>query len=136
MSPAPLSSCTVGNLWVPAVAPAEGSDVSQKEAEVAIRNAVGKVDREYVRRKEMDGWEGEGEVCWIFSSWCRMDWYRNDFGWGEPVWFGCGIRDMKDVCILIDAKDGDGMEVWLWLEREEMEIVKRDQEFSKFCVPK
>jgi len=78
----------------------------------------------------MSGWRGE--VDWILSSWCRMGLYGSDFGWGEPVWIGCGIRDMKDVCILIDAKDGEGIEVWLWLEREEMERVERDMEFLQF----
>lgn len=122
-----LSDDSFGNLWVgvAAAAAAEGS----------VRSAVRRVDEGDVRRRERTGWEGDQDVhvSWIFSSWCRLGLWRSDFGWGKPVWVGCGIRDMKDVCILIDARDGDGVEVWLWLERVEMERLERDQEFLQFA---
>ncbi|KAG1363377.1 salutaridinol 7-O-acetyltransferase [Cocos nucifera] len=143
----PLSDESFGNLWISAAAVGklvgDGCDDGggQGGLEEALRNGVRKVDEEYVRRKAEEKWlerdgmdgvvEGESEV-WIFSSWCRMPWYKTDFGWGEPEWFGCGISDMKDVCILIDTKDGKGMEVWLWLRAEEMERVERDPEFLDF----
>lgn len=118
-----LSDNSFGNLWIGVVAAAEES----------MRSAVMSVDEGYVRGRERSGWGSEGaQVSWIFSSWCRISLYRSDFGWGEPVWVGCGIRDMKDVCILIDARDEEGIEVWLWLEREEMERIEGDQEFLQF----
>lgn len=112
-----LSDRSFGNLWIA---------VPATEAR--------RVNEEYVRRRESGGWAKEEgvKVRWILSSWCRIRLYGSDFGWGEPLWLGCGIRDMKDVCILIDAKGGDGIEVWLWLERGEMERVERDEEFLQF----
>ncbi|XP_010907772.2 LOW QUALITY PROTEIN: limonoid 21-O-acetyltransferse [Elaeis guineensis] len=143
----PLSDESFGNLWISVAAVGklvgDGCDdgSGQGVLEEALRNGVREVDEEYVRRKAEERWlgrdgmdgvvEGDSEV-WIFSSWCRMPWYKTDFGWGEPEWVGCGISDMKDVCILIDTKDGDGMEVWLWLRAEEMERVERDPEFLDF----
>ncbi|XP_008797275.3 LOW QUALITY PROTEIN: salutaridinol 7-O-acetyltransferase-like [Phoenix dactylifera] len=144
----PLSDESFGNMWISVaavgkLAVGDGCDDGggQGLLEEALRNGVRKVDEEYVRRKAEEKWLGrdgmDGVVVgesetWIFSSWCRMPWYQTDFGWGEPEWLGCGIRDMKDVCILVDTKDGDGMEVWLWLRAEEMEKVARDPEFLDF----
>lgn len=142
----PLADESFGNMWIGVAAVGQlvgdGCDDGggQEVLEEAMRKGVRKVDEEYVRRKAEEKWLGrrgidgvEGETeAWIFSSWCRMPWYGTDFGWGNPEWVGCGISDMKDVCILIDTKDGDGMEVWLWLGEEEMERVEKDPEFLEF----
>ncbi|KAF3329479.1 salutaridinol 7-O-acetyltransferase-like protein [Carex littledalei] len=76
--------------------------------------------------------KGTQRVDFIFSSWCRMGWYECDFGFEEPIWVACGITAQRNVCILIDAKDGHGMDVWLWMAVDEMERVESDHEFIKF----
>ncbi|XP_020598611.1 BAHD acyltransferase At5g47980-like [Phalaenopsis equestris] len=140
-----LSDLSIGNLWSGSVSYIEG-EKEQEEVEKVLREIVRGVKEERVRneaeRRFAGKIEGKGskedekgrrkERFWIFSSWCRLGFYKTDFGWGEPEWIGCGIWDMKDVCILIDGKDGEGMEVWLWMEREEMERLENDEEFLSF----
>ncbi|KAF3329477.1 salutaridinol 7-O-acetyltransferase-like protein [Carex littledalei] len=121
-----------------------GSEIKEPETEAEsiggieqnIRRAVRGVDEQFVRMKAQQMWDerekGTQRVHFIFSSWCRMGWYKCDFGFEEPVWVACGITDMRNVCILIDAKDGQGMDVWLWMAVDEMERIENDHEFRKF----
>ncbi|KAH7684849.1 Salutaridinol 7-O-acetyltransferase protein [Dioscorea alata] len=117
-----------GNLWV-------GVNVVSSECErveEALREAVTSVDEEYVK-KLIEGKMKKRSACWIFNSWCRMGFYESsDFGSGEAIWVACGNRDVKNASLLIDAKDGEGVEVWVWLDVDEMEKLERDIELLDF----
>jgi shikimate O-hydroxycinnamoyltransferase len=140
-----LSEESIGNMWINVeITEPETSTESIRGTEQNIRRATKGVDEQFLKLKAQQMWE-EREVKgrrqskketerveWIFSSWCRMGWYKCDFGFEEPVWVACGITAMKNVCILLDAKDGHGMEVWLWMSSEEMERFVSDDEFQKF----
>ncbi|PKU76182.1 BAHD acyltransferase BIA1-like [Dendrobium catenatum] len=139
-----LSYFSIGNLWTGGVRDLE-REGRQEEVEKVLREVVREVNEETVRKEaersftlknEVKGEDDDkgrrNERLWIFSSWCRIPLYKSDFGLGEPEWIGCGIWNMKDVCILIDAKDGEGMEAWLWMERDEMDRLENDEEFLSF----
>lgn len=117
-----------GNLWV-------GVNVVSSECErleEALREAVTSVDEEYVQ-KLIEGKMKKRSACWILNSWCRMGFYESsDFGSGGAIWVACGSREVKNVCLLIDAKDGVGVEVWVWLDVDEMERLERDTELLDF----
>ncbi|KAM0932152.1 putative salutaridinol 7-O-acetyltransferase [Dioscorea sansibarensis] len=135
MNMAPMPSDTdFGNLWVGVMV--STSDECERFEEEALREAVTRVDvRNLIegKKKEKKKEESSNYACWIFSSLCRMGFYEScDFGWGEPVWVGIGIREMKDVCMLIDAKDGLGVDVWVWLDEDGMEKLQSDPEFLCF----
>lgn len=142
-----LSQESIGNMFlnVEITEPITDTESIGGAIEQNIRRAVRGVDEQFVRLKAQQMWdeeegigrgqreeEPERSVEWIFSSWCRMGWYQCDFGFEEPIWVACGITAMRNVCILMDAKDGHGMDVWLWMATEEMERIVSDHEFQKF----
>ncbi|XP_019097249.1 PREDICTED: BAHD acyltransferase At5g47980-like [Camelina sativa] len=66
---------------------------------------------------------------WISNSWCKLGMYEADFGWGKPVWVtGRGTSNFKNLMLLIDTKDGEGIEAWITLTEEHMSLFKCDQE--------
>ena len=136
MAPMP-SDKDFGNLWVGAMV--STSDECERFEEEALREAVTRVDEVYVRnliegkKKEKKKEESSNYACWIFSSLCRMGFYESsDFGSGEAIWVACGSRDARNVCLLIDAKDGEGVEVWVWLDVDDMEKLEKDTELLDF----
>ncbi|VVA92434.1 unnamed protein product [Arabis nemorensis] len=79
---------------------------------------IGKADG---RRNEVD--------LWMSNSWCKLGMYEADFGWGKPVWVtGRGTSNFKNLMLLIDAKDGDGIEAWVTLTEEHMSLFECDEE--------
>ncbi|OWM76175.1 hypothetical protein CDL15_Pgr009821 [Punica granatum] len=66
------------------------------------------------------------------SSWCGLPFYEADFGWGKPVWVGRDESEFKNSFVLIDAKDGEGIEVWLTLTERDMAELDHDQELLEF----
>ncbi|CAL1387623.1 unnamed protein product [Linum trigynum] len=61
---------------------------------------------------------GKGNLV-AFSSWCRFPFYETDFGWGRPTWVGY-FNMMDNLVLLIDGKDGEGIEAWVSLSDEDM----------------
>ncbi|EOA40463.1 hypothetical protein CARUB_v10009188mg [Capsella rubella] len=79
---------------------------------------IGKV---HGRGTEMD--------LWMSNSWCKLGMYEADFGWGGPVWVtGRGTSNFKNLMLLIDTKDGEGIEAWITLTEEHMSLFECDQE--------
>jgi len=63
---------------------------------------------------------GEGNVdTYMFSCWCRFPWYEADFGWGKPSWVS-SVDVPTGIVMLMDTKDGDGIEVFLALDESSM----------------
>lgn len=63
---------------------------------------------------------GEGSVdTYMFSCWCRFPWYEADFGWGKPSWVS-SVDVPTGIVMLMDTKDGDGIEVFLALDESSM----------------
>ncbi|KAG2316717.1 hypothetical protein Bca4012_067560 [Brassica carinata] len=68
------------------------------------------------------------------SSWCRMSFYEVDFGWGSPVWVAPGCVDKTQV-VLMDAKDGEGVEAWVTLPETDMAEFEHDDELLVYATP-
>jgi len=68
-----------------------------------------------------------------FSSWCRFPFYEADFGWGKPTWVSIGNMESKNVIVLMDTRDGSGIEAWVCLSEEDMALFERDSELLEFA---
>lgn len=67
----------------------------------------------------------------MFTSWCRFPLYEVDFGWGKPSWVS-SISMSLEITILIDTKDGDGIEAWVSLDEHDMLHFQQDQNIKAF----
>ncbi|KAL3635101.1 hypothetical protein CASFOL_022155 [Castilleja foliolosa] len=67
------------------------------------------------------------KVVWI-SDWSKFGDYEIDFGFGKPVWVGLGDMPFKDVFILMNTKDNDGIEAWVYLHESNMMFFERDED--------
>ncbi|CAL5194928.1 unnamed protein product [Lathyrus oleraceus] len=55
-----------------------------------------------------------------FSSWCNFPIYEVDFGWGKPTWVTTCGSPWKNFIILMDRKDGKGIDAIVSLEENHM----------------
>lgn len=61
-----------------------------------------------------------------YTSWCKFPLNEADFGWGKPTWISSAYSSLiKNVAMLMDTKEGDGIEAWITLKKEEMDIFER-----------
>ncbi|XP_020229853.1 stemmadenine O-acetyltransferase [Cajanus cajan] len=75
--------------------------------------------------------ESGGLVC--CASWSGFPMYEADFGWGKPVWFttsGCPVRNSV---VLMDARDGGGVEALVNMEEKDMARFERDDELLRYA---
>lgn len=61
------------------------------------------------------------------TIWCRFPMYKTNFGWGKPSWVSISSVTFKNVMLLIDTKDGDGIEAWLTFKDEDMFLFERNK---------
>ncbi|XP_019091453.1 PREDICTED: BAHD acyltransferase At5g47980-like [Camelina sativa] len=86
-----------------------------------IFELLGEIGKVHGRGTEVD--------LWMSNSWCKLGMYEADFGWGKPVWVtGRGTSNFKNLMLLIDTKDGEGIEAWITLTEEHMSLFECDQE--------
>ncbi|XP_065847467.1 stemmadenine O-acetyltransferase-like [Euphorbia lathyris] len=116
-----------------------------------VREAIARVDCEFVEK--MRGEEGKsvmekclvevseiwcekGMDCFGFSSWCNFGYYDvANFGWGNPIWVSSiGLRGsfFLNLIILNDTKCGEGVEVWVTLDEQEMAILETNEDIVRF----
>ncbi|CAI0439077.1 unnamed protein product [Linum tenue] len=70
---------------------------------------------------------------YISSSWCNFPVYEADFGWGKPVRVTTAAQELKDTIVLLDTKDGDGVEALVCLEEREMAAFQCDKMVLAFA---
>lgn len=68
------------------------------------------------------------------TSWCRIPLYQVDFGWGRPEWVTTTSCGMKNSSVLMDTRDGLGIEALVTLEAQDMAIFERDNELLSFAT--
>ncbi|KAI3867347.1 hypothetical protein MKW98_001781 [Papaver atlanticum] len=64
----------------------------------------------------------EALALWM-TSWSNFGLYDADFGWGKPIWVTSSdlfIEPGKNKVFLIDTKCGQGIEVWVNFEEDDM----------------
>ncbi|MCL7050205.1 hypothetical protein MKW94_000821 [Papaver nudicaule] len=131
----PMPKHLIGNLVQIAVATTTtttAANARAKEEDLSylvqlLRDGIGKINNETVKQIQAynDGELGEffrdvygryskGEVNLnTIISWCRFPFYEADFGWGKPHWVCSVEMEGKNVHILMDTKDGNGVEAWV-----------------------
>lgn len=101
-----------------------------------LRSAIKKISDDYIT-KEQSGdsylndfykllsrmMTGESEWC-SFSSWCRFPVYEVDYGWGNPIWFCTTAFPLKNTIILVDSRCGEGIEAWVNMNRDNLEMLE------------
>ncbi|XP_028771308.1 acylsugar acyltransferase 3-like [Neltuma alba] len=76
----------------------------------------------------------DNSVVFNVTSWCGIGMYEADFGWGNPVWVTtCGCPPKKDVALLMDARDGEGIEVLVAMEEQDMALLEADVELLQYA---
>ncbi|WOG99820.1 hypothetical protein DCAR_0519176 [Daucus carota subsp. sativus] len=142
MKPA-LSKESIGNLiWI---ASAKCYDkLGYGDLVEQVRNGISEINGEYVKQmmgdpgaavmsksmKEIGDFGSKEEVDhYACTSWCNFDFYEVDFGWGRPVWVsnvGLEGEVLMNFIVLMDTKCGGGIEAWLTLDEQEMDILEHD----------
>ncbi|PQQ12575.1 BAHD acyltransferase [Prunus yedoensis var. nudiflora] len=77
----------------------------------------------------MDGNDGDAYSC---SSWCRFPFYTVNFGWGKPSWV-TQCMEVKNMIVLTDTRDGDGIEASLTLNEDVMAIFESNKELLAYA---
>ncbi|KAL7242984.1 hypothetical protein ACSBR1_015400 [Camellia fascicularis] len=67
------------------------------------------------------------------SSWCRFGLYELDFGWGKPTYTTVVLFGAPVGIGLLDTGDGDGIEVWMTLLKEDMALFESHPELLAFA---
>ncbi|KAL6198909.1 hypothetical protein ACLB2K_028697 [Fragaria x ananassa] len=67
------------------------------------------------------------------SNWCGFPFYETNFGWGKPSWVSIRSFPYKNTVILMDAKDGNGIEAHLTLLEEDMAIFESNKELLAYA---
>ena len=71
-------------------------------------------------------------VIYKCSSWCKFPVLEFDFGWGNPGWSCCVNDLLSNVIALMDTKDGDGVEAFVTLDEDDMELFEQDEKFLHY----
>ncbi|PRQ38584.1 putative salutaridinol 7-O-acetyltransferase [Rosa chinensis] len=84
--------------------------------------------------KEHEDLMGKNDINnYTCSSWCRFGFYEANFGWGKPSWVTMPGMPIKNVIILIDAKDGEGVEALLSFKEDDMAIIETNKELLAYA---
>ncbi|GER40475.1 HXXXD-type acyl-transferase family protein [Striga asiatica] len=131
-----------GGAWEP------GLDELVRVVGGSIEKAVGECGRvmlldgerrvEMVRRPleklfEM-GARGENFVAIWFTDWSKFGFYEADFGWGKPVWVRVGNVRTENLTILMEDREGGGIEAWVHLSHEDVPAFESDDDIKLFLV--
>uniref|UniRef100_A0A7N0UFG2 Uncharacterized protein n=1 Tax=Kalanchoe fedtschenkoi TaxID=63787 RepID=A0A7N0UFG2_KALFE len=74
----------------------------------------------------------------MITSWCKFGLYEADFGWGKPRWIGYCTLELPmyiNLVVLLDARDGEGIEAWVTMDVGVMDMMSANSEFAKFARP-
>ncbi|KAI3745715.1 hypothetical protein L6452_08121 [Arctium lappa] len=151
--PSTLSKDLIGNvLWIATADYQANYDTTLHGLAEKVRKSIFKIDNQFVDQaqgdkgyiamqqsvKEMGEIRSKGTMDnYLFTSWCRMGFYNIDFGWGKPSWVagvvGHGSPVFMNIITLMDTKYGEGIEAWVNLDEEEMEILQSNSELLSFA---
>ncbi|ONI12058.1 hypothetical protein PRUPE_4G141500 [Prunus persica] len=66
------------------------------------------------------------------SSWCRFPFYETNFGWGNPLWV-CQCIGVKNLFVLMDTRNGDGVEASLTFNEEVMAVFETNKNLLEYA---
>ncbi|KAL0387810.1 UNVERIFIED_CONTAM: Pelargonidin 3-O-(6-caffeoylglucoside) 5-O-(6-O-malonylglucoside) 4'''-malonyltransferase [Sesamum radiatum] len=92
-------------------------------------------DRKFARRilidSELEAAERENspdlKVIWI-SDFSKFEDYELDFGYGKPIWVSLADGPGEDFITLMNTKDNDGIEAWVFMHETDMPYLEQDQD--------
>ncbi|KAK4380873.1 Stemmadenine O-acetyltransferase [Sesamum angolense] len=67
------------------------------------------------------------KVIWV-TDWSKFGEYELDYGFGKPVWVSLADVPLRDLIILMNTKDNDGIEAWVYLYESDMAYFERDED--------
>ncbi|XVE85234.1 hypothetical protein DITRI_Ditri17bG0075300 [Diplodiscus trichospermus] len=144
----PLPENCIGNLiWPMLVFIGDGHEMELNELVSVIRRGTTEFCNEKANKfKGDDGFffiteslKESREVCqdaalYRCTSWCKFPLYEMDFWWGKPVWVSSASLSLRNTVVLVDTKQGDGIEAWVTLEEREMSIFECDKELNRLAL--
>ncbi|XP_076905832.1 akuammiline synthase 1-like [Bidens hawaiensis] len=78
--------------------------------------------------------ENVADRYFLCSSLCGFPYNKVDFGWGKPAVVGLTLRSTNLIgFVLMDTPNGDGIEAWMTLDKQDMERFQNDKELLSFC---
>ncbi|EEF51843.1 stemmadenine O-acetyltransferase [Ricinus communis] len=144
----PLPQLSIGNIYQVALANCSKNENMLDYNGLAgkLHESIGKMDNNFVRKIHAGGGyfhflKKKAEELgrrpnltrvFGFSSWCRFPFYEADFGWGKPTWVGTAMKLYK-VAIFIDSKDGQGIEAWVSLPKEDMAKFEQNPDICAYA---
>lgn len=141
-----LSDYSLGNIiWIAsAKCKAKYKEVGFHGLVDQVRKGISKINGDFVKKirgdqgsevmckclKEIGNFGSKEDVNYYgFTSWCKLGFYETDFGWGKPAWVssvGSNGAVFMNLIILMDTRCGDGIEAWVTLDQQEMNILEHD----------
>ncbi|GER40473.1 HXXXD-type acyl-transferase family protein [Striga asiatica] len=76
---------------------------------------------------------GDNVAMW-FTDWSKFGFYEADFGWGKPVWVRVGKVCTENLTILMEDREGGGIEAWVHLSHEDVPAFESDDDIKLFLV--
>ncbi|XP_054807022.1 stemmadenine O-acetyltransferase-like [Prosopis cineraria] len=90
----------------------------------------GRKDKSFISEilQQATSWDPDNTdtVVVDITSWCRFPLYEADFGWGKPIWVTTTCCPHRNCMFLKDTRDGDGIEVLVNMEENEMALFEHD----------
>ncbi|XP_065866751.1 stemmadenine O-acetyltransferase-like [Euphorbia lathyris] len=131
----PLSELSIGNIYHLVNCSMNENQIDYPDLVGKIHESIDIVKDDYVRKIHEGGryFEFMKDVAekpnlmmnvFAFSSWCRFPFYKVDFGWGNPIWVAPAVK-VHNAAVVIDTKDGEGIEAWVGLPKEDMAKFQR-----------
>ncbi|CAI9087764.1 OLC1v1021931C1 [Oldenlandia corymbosa var. corymbosa] len=68
------------------------------------------------------------------NSWCRFPFYEADFGWGKPFWVSVASLPVRNSVLMMDTRDGHGVEAWVNLDENDMSRFLEDRDILTYAV--
>ncbi|KAL0413819.1 UNVERIFIED_CONTAM: Pelargonidin 3-O-(6-caffeoylglucoside) 5-O-(6-O-malonylglucoside) 4'''-malonyltransferase [Sesamum radiatum] len=83
------------------------------------------IDYEFEAAQKKDS--PDTKVIWI-SDWSKFEDYELDFGYGKPIWASLADVPIEDFMILMNTKDNDGIEAWVFMNESNMPYLEKDED--------
>ncbi|KAF9679369.1 hypothetical protein SADUNF_Sadunf06G0007900 [Salix dunnii] len=131
----PVPKQSIGNIFQVAIAnwpESESNVLNYNTLAGKLDESIRKMNDEYIRKFHAGGgyfnflkrageeaMKGSNMMVFSFSSWCKFPFYEADFGWGKPIWLSPAFK-LYRVAIFLDTADGEGIEAWISLCKEDM----------------
>ncbi|KAM0005771.1 putative transferase [Helianthus debilis subsp. tardiflorus] len=72
-------------------------------------------------------------VTWL-ASWCKFPFYNVNFGFGKPLWVGCGFVPFKRGMMLLDDAKGNGVEAYVTMGVKDVPYFEQDDDIKAFAT--